>query len=219
MKFNLLMLATILLIGCQESETGESNNNEISIEEIDTIQQQIAETYSHEFIEQLGSYDEIPTELAEIFLRPALEEQYHYRYSKHPNFLYEFGDLVYENDTFFVCTFSLDGDDGTNMLNAEFIASFNKHTDTFIDSRLIGSNSDFEGHGSIGYNTSTTISHVISRVENDNLIVLVECDLKDVFYNFNSQTSNKPEDTEEIQVSTFEVHVETNGEMFDTLEE
>lgn len=216
MKIFALFFSIIVLISCNDNnDSTEPQEENISI---DSLGEPLT-SQSDDFIKMLGTNDEISAEMALLFIKPALEEQYHYRYREQSDFIYEYGELLYEDDTLFICTFSQDGDDGTNMLAAEFIASFNKQTDEFIDSRLIGSNSDFEGHTSIGYNTKTTISYDINLMNDNNLILLVKCELKDVFYNFNEAVSDKPEELEETQLTSYEVHVEKNGEMFDTLEE
>ncbi|MBL4704834.1 MAG: hypothetical protein JKY54_09950 [Flavobacteriales bacterium] len=126
---------------------------------------------------------EIPDSLAVNFIASALKDEYKFQYSE--GFSYSYGKLMYRNDLFAAVSFFVEGDDGTNLLDAKFLATFNLEHGQLLDVAMIGDASDYEGHTSIGYNTYVSLTSTFAENDEEQIAIIISCQESTRYYNYN----------------------------------
>ncbi len=187
MKFlSLLILVFFILINyCCNSATTDRTELEI------TSKQQIHEAIDSSGIDQFmlqcnkaQPAELIPLHFCEKYIKPALADQQLHPYLPFEQATYSYGQIEYEDKSIVVISFYYKATNGLNLLQASFLASYNKSNNDFIDSKMVFGSSAFDFQKSKGYNMGLLFRSERKFTDTDSIIFIQHSTEKKIYSQF-----------------------------------
>jgi hypothetical protein len=210
--------AIIILIfaSCQNEQNQEPSTEATEVEE---VTEPIESVESGDFLDYIASYhnetgDSIPEEIQNSYITEAMDLLENSMYGSSDLAIFEvtYGEVQCETDEMIAVSFNLEGDDGWNFHDADFMISYNKKEASLVGTIQIGSSTDFESYSGSGYNRIYHLSHKFLSFDEQEGAFEFELTQHHEYYNFNEEMYS----AKEIEEMKNEVAVVTHFQVLST---
>ena len=114
----------------------------------------------------------IPVALSDAYIAPALAYDSLYPYLDTSKASYQYGEIVYEDSSLVALSFYYKALDGSNLLAASFLASYDRVSGTCLGIRPIFSSSTFDWRATKGYQLGLSCRSTLHYIDNGSAGVL-----------------------------------------------
>ncbi len=142
----------------------------------------------------------ISEEDATTFILKALEKIDYHSYRSEKNFTYYYGDIIYRSEDIIAISFNCQGENEKHEISAMYIATYRLNDNELIDCKILNSFSEFNLKNTKGYSRNEILTHEIEVINNEQVALKINCDLKIRYYNRGDEKKKENIDTDFVYI-------------------
>lgn len=173
-SFPLYILISLSIFACNNAEKKHTTTEE----PIPPVNTPNSLAYFIQQTQTVESGTEIPLELCQRFIQPALANKPLHPYIESEKATYSYGQILHEDSEMVAFTFYYKAAQDRNLMAASFMASFNAVTQEFIDCKMVFGSSTFDFQNTKGYNLGFSCKSDLEFIESEQLVLILKSQIK-----------------------------------------